>query len=97
MKSHGPTWERQTRKDLKRIEQELSRPYDSPPAQLDVPMPHPSREAKAKMPLAVDIKMISGNGFLLDTRQPGVEIFSITLDGLDRMIEDRAQELDLQP
>jgi hypothetical protein len=36
--------------------------------------------------------MISSNGFLLNTRQPGIELFSITLDGLDRMITDRQEE-----
>ena len=36
--------------------------------------------------------MISGNGFLLNTRQQGIELFSISIDGLDRMIKDRTQE-----
>jgi hypothetical protein len=30
-------------------------------------------------------------------RQPNVEVFSITLDGLDRMVEDRRQELGAGP
>ena len=36
--------------------------------------------------------MISGNGFMLDARQQGVELFEISLDGLDRMIEDRTPD-----
>jgi transposase InsO family protein len=45
----------------------------------------------------MDIRMISANGFTLQIRQPDVEVFSITFDGLDRMIEDRHQELGAGP
>ena len=41
--------------------------------------------------------MISANGFQLDIRQPGVEVFSITLDGLDRMIEDKKRDREPKP
>jgi hypothetical protein len=55
----------------------------------ELPLP-PTPEAKT--PSTTEIKMISGNGFLLNTRQLEAEVFSITLDGLDRIIEDRTQE-----
>jgi hypothetical protein len=95
-KAYGPTWERQTRAALKRMQEELSRPYDfqSPPAT------RPRRVEKkspSRTPSTLDIRMISANGFQLNMRQPGTELFSITLDGLDRMIEDRRQELESPP
>ena len=52
--------------------------------------PTPSKQTKT--PLAFDIRMLTGNGFLLNLRQPGVEMFLITLDGLDRLIQDKTQE-----
>ena len=92
MKVYGPTWERQNRKDLQRMEQELSA-QDTCLATLSLTRERPpSPTQKVKLPLEVDIKMISGNGFLLNARQLDAEVFSITLDGLDRMIEDRTQE-----
>ena len=45
---------------------------------------------------SLDIRTISGNGFLLNTRQPDVEIFSITLDGLDCLIKGCIPDQDLQ-
>ena len=36
----------------------------------------------------IDIGIVSANGFQLKMRQPDVEVFSISLDSLDRMIED---------
>ena len=98
---HWPTWEQQNRKDLKQIEQELCRPYDYVLTSGDVPehcsvKKRPvfcsSAKAKAKAALAVNIKMVSANGFQLNTRKPDVEVFSITIDGLDQMIEDRKQD-----
>jgi hypothetical protein len=81
---------------------ELSRPYDYQPAQQST-QKSPSREERpvfdkdVKTPSTVDIKMISGNGFLLNMRQTGTEVFAITLDGLDRMIEDKILELHQPP
>ena len=75
------------------MEQELSDQDEPCLATLSLskepPLP-PTLEAKT--PSTTDIKMISGNGFLLNTRQLEAEVFSITLDGLDYMIEDRTQE-----
>ena len=45
---------------------------------------------------SLDIRTISGNGFLLNARQPDVEIFLITLDGLDCLIKDCTPDQDLQ-
>ena len=55
-----------------------------------LPSPHkkPHLTVKAKKPLLVNIKMVSGNGFLLNTRQPSVEVFAISIDSLDQMIQD---------
>ena len=78
------------------MEQELSCPADTQPALLDQPKSQLPKKVRFKLPQSVDIRIISANGFQLNTCQPRVEIFSITLDRLDRMIEDRVQELDLQ-
>ena len=88
----GLTWEQQTKRDLRRMAHELSLPEDYRPP---LPSPHkkPHLTVKAKKPLLVNIKMVSSNGFLLNTRQPSVEVFAISIDGLDRMIQDRTPEL----
>jgi hypothetical protein len=64
---------------------ELSLPEDYRPPPPSI-RKKPQSTAKAKRPLTVNIGMISGNGFLLNTRQPDVEVFAISIDGLDRMI-----------
>jgi transposase InsO family protein len=99
-KVYGSTWVQQNRLDLARMELELSLPWEYQPAPQVTAKKRPPRNLgspKDKLPAAVDIKLISGNGFMLDVRQPGVEIFSITLDGLDRMIEDKMQEREPEP
>ena len=97
---HRPTWEQQNQRDIARMNQELSRPHDYQQDGYKKPGPGGPAEqggsGQQQQPLAIDIKMISANGFILNARQPKAEIFSITLDGLDRMIADRKQELQEQ-
>ena len=95
----GVTWEQQNQEDLARMNQELSLPEDYQP-----PSRGRGRKRKAspeqsdqKQVSTLEIKTITANGFQLNMRQPGTEIFSITLDGLDRMIEDRRQDLVADP
>ena len=95
-KPYGLTWERQTREDLQRMEQELKRPYDYQTDQAKARRPRPRLVSEPQTTTSLDIRTISGNGFLLNARQPDVEIFSITLDGLDRLIEDRTPDQDPQ-
>jgi hypothetical protein len=82
---------------------ELGRPFDHRP-QGTKPKPWSGDLAKAgeggqprPRPTPLDIRMVSGNGFMLSARQQGIEVFSITLDGLDRMITDRQQDQEHQP
>jgi hypothetical protein len=94
-KVYGHTWERQTHAALEHMQKELRRPYDyqSPLPKVQKPPPAaPTPSEQTKTPPAFDIRMLTGNGFLLNLRQPGVEMFSITLDGLDRLIQDKTQE-----
>src|SRR6266536_2730411 len=97
----GDTWKQRTRRDLACMDQELARPWDYQPTPQAIVTARKSRTDQAttkdKTPLAVDIRMISANGFQLDMRQPGVEVFSITLDGLDRMIEDKKRDREPKP
>ncbi|KAH8590341.1 hypothetical protein B0O99DRAFT_634686 [Bisporella sp. PMI_857] len=81
--AHGPTWARETSKSLKIMANELSR----------LTTTRLGKSSKLnKLSKHLDIKMISGNGFMLNARQQGIELFSISLDGLERIIEDRKQE-----
>src|SRR3984885_4439134 len=94
-KVYGHTWERQTHAALEHMQKELRRPYDyqSPLPKVQKPPPAaPTPSKQTKTPPAFDIRMLTGNRFLLNLRQPGVEMFSITLDGLDRLIQDKTQE-----
>jgi transposase InsO family protein len=90
---NAPTWEKQNQRDLARMARELSRQHDYQPAKQRKKRVS-NTTANVKAPLAIDIKMVSGNGFLLDIRQRSVDVFSITLDGLDRMIEDKKEALE---
>jgi predicted aspartyl protease len=95
--AYGPTWARETSRNLKLMAKELARSYDYQPESAQF-KPRPGDLAKTGgnsrlgRRAHLDIKMISSNGFMLNARQQGIELFSITLDGLDRMIEDRKQE-----
>ncbi|KAH8589747.1 hypothetical protein B0O99DRAFT_636143, partial [Bisporella sp. PMI_857] len=99
--AHGSTWARETSKSLKIIANELSRPYDYRSAQELRPKDLAKARGNGKLGKSsklnklskhLDIKMISGNGFMLNARQQRIELFSISLDGLERIIEDRKQE-----
>jgi hypothetical protein len=83
------------------IEQELSYPDNNRPTRQDACKdahkdshkgPLSSTETRAKLLSTVDIRTISANGVRLGMRQPDTKVFSIILDRLDRMIEDKQQE-----
>ena len=94
----GNTWERKNQRDLACMECELSRPDNyQPTSRTTRKTPIASKTAQTKSPAMIDIGMVSANGFQLKMRQPDVEVFSISLDGLDRMIEDQRQELEASP
>jgi transposase InsO family protein len=94
---HGPTWKQQVHWDLAHIERELSRPEDyRPPNQGTRKKTAKTSTGKKGLPV-VNIRGVSANGFTLTMRQPKVEVFSISMDGLDRIIEDRYQELAANP
>jgi hypothetical protein len=88
-KDYGPTWERDTRERLSCIEKELSRSEDNRPSPPRVRRKHLPDQDKPKALLAIDIGPVSRNRFQFDTCQEGAEVFSITLDGLDHMIENK--------
>jgi hypothetical protein len=71
--NHGLTWEQQNQRDLTRMARELSRPYDYQPTQQSTQKSSSRKKGPvinndAKIPSTVDIKMISGNGFLFNMR-----------------------------
>jgi hypothetical protein len=80
------------------MERELSILEDYLPEQTSVrkPSSRTKDRAKATTSFTSKIGLISRNGLLLNLRQPGIEVFSITLDILDRAIEDQQDEQDLQ-
>jgi hypothetical protein len=60
---------------------------------MTTPKPRLHAVVKANVFLTAKHGIVSGNGFLLNMRQPGVEVFSITIDILDCVIEDQLAEL----
>jgi hypothetical protein len=88
-KIYGPTWERDTRKGLQSMEKELSISEDNQPLPLKVRRRRPPDPVQAKASTNLNIGPVSPNGFQFNLRQKGVEVFSVTLDGLDRMIADQ--------
>jgi len=79
------------------MERELSRPEDYRPYSQATRKKATKASRGKKRPLVINIRGVSANGFTLVMRQPEVEVFSISMDGLDRMIEDRYQELAASP
>ena len=71
---HRPTWEQQNQRDIARMNQELSRPHDYQQDGYKKPGPGGPAEQgggeqqQQQQPLAIDIKMISANGFILNAR-----------------------------
>jgi hypothetical protein len=90
---HRPTWQANHNICLAKMEKALRESYLNPPSK---PPEAPSRSkpsAPLNPSLHVDIRMLSANGFAVAARQPQTELFSISLDGLDRMIQDKQDEL----
>ena len=88
-KIFGPTWERDTQERLQSMKKELSVSEDDPPPLPKLRHKRPSGKDKVKALPSLNIGLVTANGFRLSTRQEGVEVFSITLDRLTRMIEDQ--------
>jgi hypothetical protein len=72
------------------MERELSLLEDYWPERTSVrkPSSRTKDRAKATTSFTGKLGLISGNGLLLNLRQLGIEVFSIMLDILDRVIED---------
>jgi RNase H-like domain found in reverse transcriptase/Reverse transcriptase (RNA-dependent DNA polymerase)/Integrase zinc binding domain len=90
---YRPTWQANHNICLAKMEKALRESYLNPPSK---PPEAPSRSkpsAPLNPSLHVDIRMLSANGFAVAARQPQTELFSISLDGLDRMIQDKQDEL----
>ena len=91
LRTKGTTWKRQNQQDLAKMERELNRPnnYQST-SQLTRKKDQTSRcRTNTIMAPILNLGLVSANGFSLNIRQPNVEVFSITLHGLDRIVEDR--------
>ena len=96
-RTKGTTWKRKNQQDLADMERELNRPdNDRPTSQITRKKARRTAQ-ETKTPSTLDIGLITANGFTLTMRQKEVEVFSITLDGLDRLVEDRRQELGATP
>jgi transposase InsO family protein len=96
-RTKGTTWKRKNQQDLADMERELNRP-DNYRLTSQITCKKARRTAQeTKTPSTLDIGLITANGFNLTMRQKEVEVFSITLDGLDRLVEDRRQELGATP
>ncbi|MDA4119333.1 MAG: reverse transcriptase domain-containing protein [Thaumarchaeota archaeon] len=71
-----------------------SEPPSNPENARMPPTPPPSPPPRTPTLVKVDIKMVSANGFALSLKRPETQLFSISLDGLDRLIADKKAELE---
>jgi hypothetical protein len=88
-KIYGPIWERDTREGLWSIEKELSGSEDDRPPLPKICQKGPFDKDKVKALPSLNIRPVTANRFWLNMQQEGAEIFSITLDRLDCIIEDQ--------
>ena len=87
-RTKGTTWKRQNQQDLADMERELNRPDNYRPTSQITRKKARRTVQESKTPSTLDIGLITANGFTLTMRRKEVEVFSITLDGLDRLVED---------